>query len=160
MTRSAPPEQIEFTAAEPGAVVAAVGELLAAGQGWINLDPEVERDVAEAVRPSVVTSLFRAAGPPIPSITVVAPGTGRRARAPQLGISHGVGTGVMRRLAAEGQTRPEGWQVVQDHARRGLVIDLPREVAPAALVEWALNAATLLCPVETTGAWLAEVHRG
>jgi hypothetical protein len=38
-----------------------------------------------------------------------------------------------------------------------LRLDDPPDVDRA--VAWALQAGTLLCPVPTTGGWLAEVHR-
>jgi hypothetical protein len=64
----------------------------------------------------------------------------------------------MRRLAAEGLEKPEEWKVVQDHVRRGLVIRLddPPDIDRA--LTWSLRAGTLLCPINTTGGWLAEVH--
>ena len=160
MSGTARPEQIEFTAPEPGEVVDALRDLVVERRGWVNLEPEVESDAAEAVRPSFVAAVFRAAGPPIPSVTIVAPTAGRRPQPAQLGISHGVGTPVLRRLAAEGHPRPDEWKVVQDHARRGVVVRLPEDFDPADVLAWALSAAALLCPIETTGGWLAEVYRG
>ena len=160
MPRRNPPEQIEFTVTAPEAAQAAVGELFAARSGWINLYPEVDEDEAAAVTPSAVASIFRAPGPPIPQGTLIAPTDGRRGPKPaQLGMTHGVGTMVMRRLAAEGLERPEGWKVVQDHVRRGLVLRLDDPPDPEAALTWALRAGTLLCPINTTGGWLAEVHR-
>jgi hypothetical protein len=153
------PDQIEFsvTAAEP--VAAAIAELFAARTGWINLFPEVDEDEAAAVTPNALASLFRAPGPPIPQVTLIAPTDGRRGPKPaQLGMSHGVGTAVVRRLAAEGLEKPEEWKVVQDHVRRGLVIRLddPPDIDRA--LTWSLRAGTLLCPINTTGGWLAEIH--
>lgn len=160
MPRRARPEQIEFTVTDPTAVVEAIGELVDARGGWVNLHPEVDADEAAAVTPSAVGALFRAPGPPIPQVTLIAPTEGRRGRtAAQLGLSHGVGSAVVRRLASEGLALPEGWKVVQDHVRRGLVVRLddPPDVDRA--LTWALRAGTLLCPIATTGGWLAEVHR-
>lgn len=160
MPRRPRPDQIEFTVTSPEAAVEAVSELVAARSGWINLFPEVDEDEAAAVTPSPVGALFRAPGPPIPQATLMAPTDGRRGPKPaQLGMTHGVGSAVVRRLAAEGLAVPEDWKVVQDHVRRGLVIRLddPPDVDRA--VTFALRAGTLLCPIDTTGGWLAEVHR-
>ena len=160
MPRRERPEQIEFTVTDPAAVVEAVGELVDARGGWVNLYPEVDEDEAAAVTPSAVASIFRAPGPPIPQATLIAPTDGRRGRKPaQLGMTHGVGSAVVRRLAAEGLVLPDEWKVVQDHVRRGLVVRLddPPDVDRA--LTWALRAGTLLCPIATTGGWLAEVHR-
>jgi len=157
--RRPPPEQIEMTAAAPAAAVEALRDLVAAREGWVNLFPEVEEDDAAAVTPSAIGALFRAAGPPIPQATITAPTDGRRGHKPaQLGLSHGVGTRVMPRLAAEGVERPEAWKVVQDHVRRGLVLKLDDPLDAAMTVTWAIQAATLLCPIPLTGRWLAEVH--
>lgn len=154
------PEQIEFTVTSPSAVVDVLDELVAARAGWINLFPEVDEDEATAVTPSAVAAIFRAPGPPIPQVTLIPPTDGRRGPKPaQLGMTHGVGTAVMRRLAAEGLERPEEWTVVQDHVRRGLVLRLDDPLDVDRALTWALRAGTLLCPINTTGGWLAEVHR-
>ncbi len=154
------PEQVEISVVDPGPAIEAFGELVEARGGWINLLPEVDEADAVAVTPNAVAGLFRAPGPPIPQGTLIAPTEGRRGRKPaQLGMTHGVGTAVVRRLAAEGLELPEEWKVVQDHVRRGLVVRLddPPDVDRA--VTWALQAGTLLCPIPTTGGWLAEIHR-
>ena len=39
------------------------------------------------------------------------------------------------------------------------VLDLSDPLDPALAVDWGLRAAVALCPIPTTGAWLAEVHR-
>lgn len=159
MPRRPRPEQIEFTVTDPAAVVAALEGLVAARSGWINLFPEVDEDQAAAVTPNAVAALFRAPGPPIPQATLIAPTDGRRGSRPaQLGMTHGVGTAVMRRLAAEGLEKPEGWKVVQDHVRRGLVLRLDDPLDVERVLTWALRAGALLCPIDTTGGWLAEVH--
>lgn len=160
MPRRAHPEQIEFKAGATGEVLAALDELVAAGEGWINLFPEVEEDQARAVTPSVVGALFRASGPPVPQATFLAPVESRRGRVPaQIGLTHGVGTAVVRRLAAEGLPLPPGWTVVQDHVRRGLVLRLDDPPDTMVALGWALKAAEKLCPIPVTGGWLAEVHR-
>ncbi|HEX7131196.1 MAG TPA: hypothetical protein VF228_01395 [Iamia sp.] len=160
MSRRPRPDQIEFTVTAPEAAVAAIEELVAARSGWINLYPEVDEAEAAAVTPNAVASLFRAPGPPIPQATLIAPTDGRRGpKPPQLGMTHGVGTRVVARLAAEGLTLPEGWKVVQDHVRRGLVVRLDDPLDVDRALTWALRAGTLLCPINTTGGWLAEVHR-
>lgn len=154
------PEQIEFQAVAPGEVLATLAELFAEAQGWINLFPEVEEDDARAVTPSQVASWFRAPGPPIPQTTLIAPTDGRRGRSPaQLGMTHGVGTPVLRRLADQGLALPPGWTMVQDHVRRGLVLRLADPPDAEEALTWSLRAAEALCPIPVTGGWLAEIHR-
>ena len=59
---------------------------------------------------------------------------------------------------AAGWGLPEGWTLVQDHPRRGLV------VLPAAggdkqeVLTWLLEAGMVLSVVRLTGQWQAEVH--
>ena len=161
MARRSRPLQVELTTAAQGPAVDALQALVAEGAGgWLNLFPEVEEDDVVAVTPSAVASLFRAPGPPIPQVTVIpARRSGRGHGLTEVGITHGVGTRVVSRLAGEGITLPEGWTVVQDHVRRGLVLRLPVEVDAATIVAWTLRAAEALCPVPITGAWLAEVHQ-
>ncbi|HEU5150676.1 MAG TPA: hypothetical protein VFU19_09275 [Iamia sp.] len=160
MARRSRPAQIEFTVTAPDDVVDAIESLVEARAGWVNLFPEVDQDEAAAVTPSAVASLFRAPGPPIPQATIIAPTDGRRGPKPaQLGMTHGVGTAVVRRLAAEGLELPGEWKVVQDHVRRGLVVRLDDPPDAEQVLTWALRAGTLLCPIATTGGWLAEIHR-
>ncbi len=156
---AAPPDRIEFPADEPAPVVAALEGLVVEGGGWINLFPEVMEGDVERVTPSAVGLLFRAAGPPIPQGTIIAPTRGRRGGKPgQIGLTHGVGTKVLPRLAASGIARPEGWSMVQDHVRRGVVLRVDEGFDAGLVVTWALRAATAMCPVPVTGGWLAEVH--
>lgn len=161
MSRTPRPEQIQLLASDPSPAVAAFAERVAARSGWVNLFPEVDEEDVVAVTPSVIGALFRAPGPPIPQATLLAPTTGRRGSRPgQLGITHGVGAMVLARLAADGVERPAAWTVVQDHVRRGIVLELDDPPDPHEAVTWAIRAGTLLCPVPTTGGWLAEVHTG
>lgn len=161
MSRRRRPEQIEVDATALGPAVEAFERLVEAGSGWLNLLPEVEEADVEAVTPSALGALFRAAGAPVPQVTLMAPTAGRRGRRPaQLGLTHGVGTMVLRRLEGEGLERPKGWKVVQDHVRRGVVVDLEDPPDAEQAIDWAVRAGTLLCPIPTTGRWLAEVHAG
>lgn len=154
------PVQIEFHRVATGPVETVLAELFAAAEGWVNLLPEVEEADVAAVTPSVIGGLFRAPGPPIPLTTLIAPTEGRRGRTPgQLGMTHGAGTPVLRRLAEQGLPLPEGWTMVQDHVRRGLVLRLGDHPDAAVALDWALRAAEALCPIPLTGGWLAEVHR-
>lgn len=161
MARRALPERIEFTGGDTGAARAALDGLVAAGAGWANLFPEVEEDDARAVTPTAVASWFRVPGPPIPQATFIAPTEGRRGRVPaQLGLTHGVGAVVVPRLAEAGLPLGEGWTVVQDHLRRGLVLRLADPVDTGLVLGWSLRAIEALCPIPVTGGWLAEVHHG
>jgi hypothetical protein len=54
---------------------------------------------------------------------------------------------------------PDGWVVSQDHARRGLIVVAPPDVAHAVVLTWALDAGAALAMVPLTGTWQAEVHQ-
>jgi len=159
VSRTAPPDRLEVPADALGPVVAALDQLAEEGGGWINLFPEVEEQDVERVTPSAVTLLFRAAGPPIPQATIIAPTRGRRGGAPaQVGVAHGVGTKILPGLTTAGVGLPDGWTLVQDHVRRGLVVRVDEGFAAEQVVAWAVEVATAVCPVPLTGGWLAEVH--
>jgi hypothetical protein len=63
-------------------------------------------------------------------------------------------------LAERGHPVPDGWVVVQDQVRKGLVVTLPDGVAPADALDWLLRAARLLSTVPLTGQWRAAVYAG
>ena len=63
---------------------------------------------------------------------------------------------MLHRLAAEGIPLPDGWTMVQDHVRRGVVVRVDGAFDPEQVVTWALRAASALCPVPLTGGWLAD----
>ncbi len=154
------PEQIEFTTDAAGPVAARMGELAAAGRGWVNLLPEVLEEEGSAP-PSAVASLFRATGPPVPMATWLAPRQRRdRLQPATVGLQHGAGPRALARLVDTGLALPPGWAMVQDHTRRGLVVRVADGAAPDAVLDWMMPAVRLLCPVPLTGHWLAEVYPG
>lgn len=157
--KAAPPDRIEFPIDARGPVTAALAGLVDEGGGWLNLFPEVLEGDVERVTPSAVGLLFRAAGPPIPQATIIAPIRRRRGGKPgQVGLTHGIGTKVLPRLAGVGVVLPDGWTMVQDHVRRGVVVKVDGDFEPEVVLDWSLRAASALCPVPLTGGWLAEVH--
>jgi hypothetical protein len=152
------PEQIEFRydAWEP--VLARMAELAEAGNGWLNLYPETDEDDPEpAAGSSVLRGLVGGRGPAVPMGTWVA----ATPKAPaSVGVAHGVKEKVAPRLRAAGVFAPERWQLVQDNARRGLVVRVPADETPEEILAWLMSAIDELCPVTLTGHWLAEVHQG
>jgi hypothetical protein len=54
---------------------------------------------------------------------------------------------------------PEGWVVLQDNPRRGLVVAVPPAEDAADVLAWLLDAATALSLVLLTGEWRALVYR-
>jgi hypothetical protein len=152
-----PVETVAFLRSAPDAVVARMAALAADHRGWINLAPTVVED-EEADRPAGLFALFTATGPPVPLCTW-SPGERRRRGVgpPSVGIQHGTGPKAVRRLAGVGSAPPDGWTVLQDHPRRGLVVRPLAGEAHEAVLGWLLQAGEALCLPAVTGRWTAAV---
>jgi len=149
---------IEFRLEDTSAVVGVMGDLEAAHDGWVNLRPQVRPEDEPPPRSGLSTLL---AGPvqDVPVCTWVAGKHTRQGlQRDSVGVQHAAGTRVLARLASAGWGLPEGWTVVQDHPRRGLVVAPVPGADLAAVVSWLLEAAIVLSAVRLTGEWQAEVH--
>jgi len=154
------PTVIEFSVGHDEAVAAAMDELSARHGGWVNLIPESDPDDDPPVRGGLSTLLLAGAVHDVPTCTWVAGKNTRHGVQPdQVGIQHAVGTRVLCRLRDELGPLPEGWALVQDHPRRGLVVEPCAADTHNAVLAWILEAGMLLSTVRLTGAWQAEVHR-
>ena len=154
MARSTP-DQIEFRYDEWEPVLERMAEMTRARQGWLNLYPETVEDREEDEGTSVFGGLFGRRGPAVPMGTWVV----ATDRAPaSVGISHGAREKVVPRLREAGVHARNGWHLVQDNPRRGLVARLPADARPDEILAWLMSAIDELCPVALTGRWLAEVH--
>lgn len=155
------PRYVEFEPDRAEAVVAAMEAAGDAGAGWVNFEPAVDaEDVADAG--SSTFALFSGRGPVVPLGTwtpATTAGRGRREPA-MLGLQHPAGTKAKPLLAELGHPVPEGWFVVQDHVRKGLVVTVPEGVAAADALAWLLRAARLLSTVPLTGGWRAAIYAG
>ena len=127
------------------------------GTGWINFDAGVDKDVPVPSR-SLLGNVLAARGPDLPHCSWVP-----EANAPtSIGIQHASGTRALARLANAGMPLPAGWQRLQDHPRRGLVLAVPASAAPDDLDEllvWLLRAGHELSTVPLNGYWLATMHQ-
>jgi hypothetical protein len=117
--------------------------------------PEEEEDQD---RPPSLFGVFSASGPVVPLCTWT-PGERRRrgVEPAAVGIQHAAGPKAVRRLAASPAPVPDGWDVVQDHPRRGLVVRPPEGEGPAAVLAWLLGAGEVLCGPPVSGWWTAAV---
>ncbi len=152
-------EVIEFRLEETDAVVRAMDELAAAHDGWINLHPGVRPEDEPAPQGGLTTMLLAGAVHDVPVCTWVAGEATRQGVQPDsVGIQHAAGERVRLRLAAAGVAVPEGWRLVQDHPRRGLVVTPGPGAGHGDVLTWMLEAGAVLSAVRLTGDWRAEVH--
>jgi len=148
------PDRFTFRRDDPVALVDAVRRVVGAGRGWINASPVLDDAPATARNPA---SWFSGRGPAVPTATFVA---ARSPRPHSLGIEHGSGGHAVARLTAGGVELPTGARRRQDHPRRGLVLEVPADVDPAAVVRFLLDAAVLLSVVRTDDRWEATCYPG
>jgi hypothetical protein len=128
------PEVLDFDRGDLHAVLDRMARLTDQRRGWINLEPVVDDET------------------PVPLCTWSAPEQRRRRlHPPVVGIQHHVGRKVTDAVAV-----PDGWVVVQDHGRRGLVVHVPPAEPAERVLAWLLDAAEALCPVPVVG-WAASV---
>jgi len=154
------PEYIELPGGEPAAVLAAMDRLAGAHKGWINFEPAVAVEDVPAPK-SGLFGLFSGRGPDVPLATW-SPGEARndRTEPAMVGILHPSGAQAKARLADRGAAVPDGWVVMQDYSKKGLVVAVPPAVGHRDVVTWLLRAATALSVTPLTGTWRATVYAG
>jgi hypothetical protein len=99
--------------------------------------------------------MFSGRGPAVPMATFVA---SRPGKAHLLGIEHGSGPKAARRLVEAGVHAPPGSAIKSDHGRRGLVVTVPADAEPSAIVRFLLDGAAVLSTVFISGEWEAEIY--
>lgn len=159
MTRSRP-EEIEFLPDQLGPVLTRMDVLASAASGWINVRPVIAAEHEPPPRGPL--SIFGGSIHKVPTATWM-PGKAERSGSvgpTRVGLQHAGGPRVVAKLRELGLALPEGWRVVQDHPRRGLVAKLPAGADDAEVLGWLIRAAAALCTVPSTGRWRAEVFEG
>lgn len=153
---------VEFARANPTPLVTRIEQLAGRGdgQGWINFGPALSAEEFAAVpHKSGLGKWFSGRGPAVPMATWTPPVVEGRVRPAQVGVQHGTGPNALDRLADVGLSLPGRWLKKQDHAKHGIVAELPDSVDAAAMVSWLIDAMRELSPLIPTGEeWLAEVH--
>ena len=155
------PRYVEFQPDRADAVVAAMEAVGERGTGWVNLEPAVEVDDVAAAGSSTF-ALFSGRGPVVPLGTWTPAKVSRRGRREpaMLGLQHPAGSKAKPLLAQLGHPVPDGWVVVQDHVRKGLVVALPEGTDIADALTWLLRAARLLSTIPLSGGWRAAIYAG
>jgi hypothetical protein len=151
---------IEFTPDDIDEVVRQLAVVIERGAGWLNIEPivgEVAMDELRDKTPPTIVRLFSGRGGKIPFGTFV-PGDPRKATLGQVGLEHSAGPRALQQLRDAGIVLPAGWRMRQDHGKRGIVSDIPRDEAPATIVRWILAASNQLCEINLTGWWTAVIN--
>lgn len=150
-------EQIEFDSADPSALVGRMRTLAVDRSGWVNVRPLLERE--ELPRRRGLDAVLNA-GLPLMAIGTWIPGVAtRRGNEPDtIGVQHPAARRVAGRLVEAGLRPPADWRGVQDHPRRGLIIELPEGTDPARVLDWLLPVLVELGEVPHPGSWRATVH--
>ena len=135
--------------------------LAAAGKGWVNFEPSVDPDDLSASGDGFF-GLFSGRGPEVALATWTPPTVSRRGREERamIGLQHGAGRRIKTKLADAGHAVPDGWVVVQDYVKKGLVISLPPGVPSTDVLRWLLGAARATSPVSIGPTWRASVYDG
>ena len=148
--------EVLFSVEDPSPIVERMAEL-AGGSGWMVLDAAVAED--DLPPPASFGGLFAGRGPAVPELSWVPGEPGGRRREPlSVGIRHAAGPKAKLRLADAGVPVPEGWYVIQDSPRRGLVAQVPDTSTDAEVLDWLLRAAAVLATVPLSGDWRARIH--
>ncbi len=156
-------EIIRFERSERTVVVEAMRELSGRGdgEGWINVAPALsDEDMMRVPERPGLLAWFSGRGPAVAMATWMPAATTARPRAAQIGVEHGTGPNALSRLADDGLPLPAGWVKRQDHAKHGVVADLPSDVDPDSVLEWLIAATSALMSIVGAGErWTAVVHR-
>jgi hypothetical protein len=150
---------IEFTPPDEAGVAQELRALRGAGSGWINLMPGIDEEASDVHPRAGLFAFFGNNAAPVTMTTVMPPKSDKReAEGLTIGIMHPTGGKAVARLAEAGVVVPDGWAVRQDHARRGLLVRTPVEVAEPDVIEWSVRAGAALCRAAMTGRWRAVVY--
>ncbi|TML18892.1 MAG: hypothetical protein E6G39_02420 [Actinobacteria bacterium] len=153
-------QMIEFTPDDIDGVVAQLAVVIERGAGWLNIEPivgEVAMDELRGRAAPAIVRAFSGRGGKIPFGTFV-PGDHRKGALGQVGLEHSAGPRGLQQLRDAGVVMPAGWRMRQDHGKRGIVCDVPRDEAPATIVRWILDASIQLCEIDLTGWWTAVIN--
>jgi hypothetical protein len=146
-------ELIEFDRGDTSEVEARIAAL--PDGGWVNLEPilpDEDLDEIQQRSSSALVRIFSARGRPNPFGTIVA-----QREALAVGLEHGQGKRIVPELRELGIRVPKTWRQQQDHARRGVVYETPRDEDPHVIVAWILDAAAASAVIPLRGRWSAMV---
>jgi hypothetical protein len=156
------PEGVEFSRSDPRPLVARLRAIAdrGDGEGWVNIGPALSDEEYTAVPPrSGLGAWFSGRGPVVPMATWMPPMEGDRPRPAQIGISHGTGPNALPRLEEVGLVLPATWTKKQDHAKHGIVAEIPDDADYSSMIDWLIRAMSHLSDAIPVGdRWIAEIH--
>jgi len=150
-------ERLEFSSDATSEVVAYMAELTNAGDGWINLLPKLTEDDE-----STTLGFFTLLGGGSTGVTMCTwipdHRDGRSQGTARVGITHNLGHRARGHLQSLAIPIPESWRIEQDHAKRGLVLQVPDGEPLDRVLAWAIRAVGGLSPANHNTRWRAEVY--
>jgi hypothetical protein len=148
------PEYVELGRGDLSPVLAYMEQMAESHTGWINFEAAIHVEDAPPPK-SGLFGLFSSRGPDVPLVTWT-PGEVRKGRTEPttVGILHPSGPRASKKVEV-----PEGWVVLQDYSKKGLVLAVPPGVGHEKVIDWLLGAATALSVIPLTGEWRAAVYR-
>lgn len=153
---------IEFTSSDTSALLDRMALMDSRGDGWINIGPGLTPEqFATLPARSGLASWFSGRGPAVPMATWSPRSTQGRGQPAQIGLAHGTGPDALVRLDEAGIALPPAWLKKQDHAKNGIVAEIPDGTSHHSVVEWVIRAMEALSPRIATGHdWVAEAYGG
>ena len=152
---------ISFARDDTNEVEAAMARLSGRGdgEGWINVGPALTEEQHQRIPvQSTIGSWFTARGPVVPMATWTPRATAGRPRPVVIGVEHGVGPKALDQLREAGLPLPSGWRKVQDHAKRGIVVNVADEAEHGVVLGWLVDACWALCGIDIDDHWSAVVN--
>lgn len=130
--------------------------------GWVNIGCVLNYELAQQERKrSGFEKWISGRGPASAMATWMPAARSSRPTDTQIGVEHGRGPNALKFLAGEGVDLPEGWRKRQDHAKHGIVVEVPVGVGNAEVVEWMVDAVIALTEkAEPNCRLYAKFYRG
>ncbi len=149
---------VSFSADNLDKILPTVTMMTARRKGWVNLRPQAD-EYDRQINPGIVASIFRVRGPDLPLMSWVIPRPSKTLpEVDLLGILHPQGQQLSKRFGEFGLELPSSWRVKQDHPNRGLVLEIPANQEPRAILTWLVGCGQALSTVELNGYWTLEAH--
>ncbi|HPB45042.1 MAG TPA: hypothetical protein PLP95_04235, partial [Microthrixaceae bacterium] len=134
-------------------LVAIFEELQSTGSGWLNIVPELPEGTEVPATPNSL-AIFSRRGPVVPLATWTT------TEPTELGLLHGTSQRARFALADTVAAIPDGWRVLADHPRKGLVVVPGAGLGHRVVARWLLDALTVLCLPPHTGRFVVARYPG